>query len=305
MRNLVVMTGTIFNIQRFSVNDGPGIRTTVFLKGCPLSCAWCHNPESQFPDRQVLYKENRCLHCGACAEICPQHAIYMNETVYTDPESCVCCGTCLEYCYAEAREIAGQEKTVDELLREIEKDRAFFEESGGGVTLSGGEPLLQPEFIRSVLKECKQRGIHTVLDTCGYAEWSMLETIRPFVDLFLFDLKIMDDARHIKFTGVSNAIILENLKRLSKHGQKIIIRIPIIPGITDDHENLIAMSEFVKNLPGSHKIELLPYHPVAKDKYARLQRPYALENLARPGDEEMVTIKQLLQQFDFEVSSGG
>ncbi len=299
------MTGRIFNIQRFSVNDGPGIRTTVFLKDCPLSCVWCHNPESQSQDRKVIYKANRCLHCGACAEFCPQHAIHMNDTVYTDPDLCNQCGTCLEYCYAEAREIAGQEISVDELLVEIEKDRPFYQESGGGLTLSGGEPLMQPEFVHAVLEECQLRGFHTALDTCGYAEWSTLDTIRPFVDLFLFDLKIMDDLKHVKYTGVSHDIILKNLRRLAELGEHIKIRIPIIPGITNDDNNITALCEFVKKLPGDQSIDLLPYHNIAKDKYQRLQKTYDLENLTTPSDDEMLKIKQCIEQFDIEVNIGG
>lgn len=299
------MTGRIFNIQRFSVNDGPGIRTTVFLKGCPLSCVWCHNPESQSQEREILYRANRCLRCGACAEACPQHAIHINEIVETNLDLCDRCGTCIEHCYADARDIAGQDVRVDDVVVEIEKDRSFYEESGGGITLSGGEPMMQPEFVFSLLKECQARGFHTTLDTCGYAPWQDFDQIRSHVNLFLFDLKIMDDANHVKYTGVSNDIILKNLQQLADLGENIVIRVPIIPGITNDEANMNSISEFVQKLPGDQSIDLLPYHHIAKDKYVRLQKTYDLEILTTPSDNEMLQIKQRVEQFDIKVNIGG
>ncbi len=298
------MTGTIFNIQRFSVNDGPGIRTTIFLKGCPLSCIWCHNPESQVRDREVMYWENRCLRCGACAEHCPQHAIRMEQTVVTDLNVCDRCGECLDHCFSEARDIVGQDMTVKDVIKEIDKDSVFYQESNGGITLSGGEPLMQADFSHLILKSCKSHGIHTALDTCGFAAWSQIDMCRPYVDLFLFDLKLMDDKRHRTYTGVSNELILENLKRLSQRQHNITIRIPIIPGITDDSDNIIAICEFVKKLSTRHDINLLPYHPIATEKYRRLQRVYDV-TISPPKNETMQNIQRLVREFDLDVSIGG
>ncbi|MBN1558812.1 glycyl-radical enzyme activating protein [candidate division KSB1 bacterium] len=299
------MTGTIFNIQRFSVNDGPGIRTTVFLKGCPLSCVWCHNPESQSGQPELMLLENRCIRCGACTAHCPQHAIELTDRVVTDRTLCRCCGACLEFCPAAARDIVGRSITVEAVLQEIERDRPFYQQSGGGVTLSGGEPLVQAEFAIRLLQECQERGIHTTLDTCGYAEWKIIDKIRPFVDLFLYDVKIMDDIRHINAVGASNRLILQNLTRLAHLQQNIIVRVPIIPGYTDDCENLASICSFIRGLPYAVSMDILPYHPIAAEKYHRLGRKYTLRDSLTVDDEKMMHIKSFIEQYEIMVNIGG
>jgi pyruvate formate lyase activating enzyme len=206
-------TGIVFDIKKFSIHDGPGIRTTIFFKGCPLRCWWCHNPEGLTPEPELMIRANRCIRCDACLDVCPHGAISRDgDKVFTDVAKCLRCGTCVAACYAEARQIVGQEMAAAQVMAEIERDVPFYDESGGGATFSGGEPLLQPDFLCELLSACRARGIHTAVDTCGFAPWEVLDSVRKYVDLFLYDLKLMDEARHRAFTGVSNALILSNLR---------------------------------------------------------------------------------------------
>jgi len=275
-----VIRGRIFNIQRFSVHDGPGIRTTVFLKGCPLRCVWCHNPESLRGEVELVRFESRCLHCGRCIEACPTGRLAALEQAEEAPE-CILCGTCAEVCPAEARQVVGRSVTVEELLAEILRDRIFFDDSGGGVTFSGGEPLSQPDFLAAALEACRGAGVHTAVDTSGFCRLEDLLRIAPWADLFLFDLKHMDDARHRELTGVSNRRILENLSalagRLAASGAvpvadppRIRIRVPVIPGMNDDAANFSAVARFAASLPGVRRIDLLPYHAHGLGKLERL-----------------------------------
>jgi pyruvate formate lyase activating enzyme len=299
-------TGLVFDIRKFSIHDGPGIRTTVFFKGCPLNCEWCHNPESQSPKVELILRPSRCIRCGACEAICAQGAIAMvDEGVSTDREKCTLCGECIETCYAEAREIVGREMTVDQVMEEVERDDAFYEESGGGVTFSGGEPLLQRGFLLELLRACKGRGIRTALDTCGFATWDVIESVSPFVDLFLYDLKLIDDSRHRQFTGVSNALILQNLQMLSEHGHAIHLRVPVIPGINDDDENVRQTGAWAAALPHLERVDLLPYHHAGADKYARLDKSYALIDTRAPADARMSEIAQVFESFGLRVKIGG
>lgn len=302
--------GLIFDIRKFSLHDGPGIRTTVFFKGCPLTCWWCHNPESQFPGPEMMLWESRCIRCGACVTTCAVEAITSSGEngslrYITDRDTCTVCGSCEAVCAADAREMIGRRMTVSEVMAEIERDAVFFEESGGGVTFSGGEPLAQRSFLSDLLRACKEREIHTAVDTSGYTPWKALDSIRDNTDLFLYDLKLMDDARHRQFTGAPNGLILHNLRALSERNHRIIIRVPVIPGINDDAANLHALAEFAADLPHLERVDLLPYHASAQGKYERLGRPYHLPDTLTPSDERMDEIKDLLEQYDLNVTIGG
>jgi pyruvate formate lyase activating enzyme len=300
------MTGLIFDVKKFSIHDGPGIRTTVFFKGCSLSCWWCHNPESQSLQPEMVFRGSRCIQCGACEAVCAQGAISAADGVpTTDGRKCTLCGGCVEACYAEAREIVGQEMTVAQVMAEVERDIAFYDESGGGVTFSGGEPLLQEDFLLALLRACREKEIHTALDTCGFAPWETLDRVREYVDLFLYDLKLMDDARHREFTGVSNKLILSNLQALSARGEDIILRLPLIPGMNDDKENIRHTGTFAAALPCLNRVDILPYHRGAVDKYDRLNRVYGLAEIRPPSEERMAEVAQILQGFGLPVRIGG
>jgi len=297
----LVTTGTVFNIQRYSIHDRPGIRTTVFLKGCPLNCWWCQNPESQLSGQEIIFWEDRCIGCGACSTICPSGAIQIKNGIpVTEKEKCILCGKCIEKCPALAREMIGKKITAEEIIKEVEKDLVFYEESGGGVTFSGGEPLEQPEFLEELLNACQKKKIHTAVDTSGYVSWEILNKISSKVDLFLYDLKIMDSKRHKKYTGVSNELILENLKKLSSVHNNIFVRFPVIPGINDDYQNIKEMGEFLSSLKVT-QVNLLPYHYIGVDKYRRLGRTYKLATTQPPSEEKLSEISAILEKFNLKV----
>jgi len=257
----VAMTsGLILNIQRYSVHDGPGIRTTVFLKGCPLRCTWCHNPESQAPEAEMAVAESRCIRCGACRKVCP------NDGAASSSGRCTRCGACVEACPTGAREMLGREMTVGEVIAEVLKDRIFFDDSGGGVTFSGGEPLAQLGFLGEALSACRREGLHTAVDTCGYCVREDLLAVAPLTDLFLYDLKIIDDERHREHTGESNAMILDNLRELGQVHENIWLRIPVVPGVNDDAPQLEAAARLAASLPGVRRVNLLPYHSLGTRK---------------------------------------
>jgi pyruvate formate lyase activating enzyme len=301
-----VASGLVFNVQRFSIHDGPGIRTTVFLKGCPLECWWCHNPEGLHRDKEVSYRTDRCIVCGECVDACPHGALSKDERrIQRDPLQCVVCGTCLDSCATGARDIVGQELSVGDVMTQIARDRVFFETSGGGVTFSGGEPLFQIAFLSSLLRECKKQSIHTAVETSGYATPASFERIAETTDLFLFDVKLMDDERHQRFTGVSNRIILDNLRHLAGQQQNVIVRIPVIGGVNDDQWNIDAIAAFVSELPGIRHIHLLPFHSAAAGKYQSLGMNYRMDNGAHAGPDRMQQIVETFSTQGFSVQIGG
>ncbi|WP_373599713.1 trans-4-hydroxy-L-proline dehydratase activase [Paraclostridium bifermentans] len=298
----------ILNIQKYSLHDGDGIRTTVFFKGCPLECIWCHNPESQAYNKEVLYNEEKCTKCEVCIDKCPHKAIYKEENnICLNKNNCEFCETCLDYCLNNAREIVGKTYEIKDLMREIVKDMMFYEESGGGVTLSGGEVMTQDvEYIKAIASLCKEKGISVAIDTCGYARFENYEAILPFVDTFLYDIKLIDEEKHKLFTNKSNDLILENLIKLSENGANINIRIPLIEGVNVDKENIEVKKiiDFIKPL-NIKKVNLLPYHNIGMHKYKKLYMDYEGQNLNRPSDEKLEEIKQIFITNNFETKIGG
>ncbi|KKM09777.1 hypothetical protein SY88_16370 [Clostridiales bacterium PH28_bin88] len=299
--------GIMFNIQKYSIHDGPGIRTLVFLKGCPLRCIWCCNPESQFAYPEFGFYPNRCIGCRACISACDRGAIreLKDGSKFVEQEKCVFGGKCSERCYAEALVLFGKYCTVEEVMKEIEADRPYYEKSGGGVTLSGGEPMLQANFACQLLQECQRRAIHTAIETSGYARWEKFEKLLPYADLVLYDIKHMDPTTHRKLTGVSNETILENARRIMRSGKKLIPRFPIVPGCNDTEENIVATGKFVTNELGLKEIHLLPYHRLGQTKYERLYKDYSLVEVKPFTHEQVNKFKKTLEGFGLNVQVGG
>jgi pyruvate formate lyase activating enzyme len=289
-----MIQGTVFNLQRFSLQDGPGLRSTVFMKGCPLACLWCHNPESQAPEPEFLRMENRCMACGLCS---PEDLAGRSGRILADGD--------LEACPTGALQRAGEDMSPAELVRRLLRDRIFFDESGGGVTFSGGEPLMQVPFLVEALGRLRAEGVHTALDTCGFAPWSALREAAGLASLVLYDLKLMDDARHQAATGQSNRIILDNLEALSGLHQDIWIRVPVIPGINDDEANMSAAARFLAPLAGIRQVDLLPYHRTGEAKFARMGRSYALAGLASPTPQRLEALAAVFRARGLATTIGG
>jgi pyruvate formate lyase activating enzyme len=298
--------GLIFDIKKYAIHDGPGIRTTVFFKGCPLRCLWCHNPESWRGRAELGFRESRCIGCGQCSEACPREAISLVESQpVTDADKCILCGRCVDICVAGARQIIGQEMTVSQVVAEVERDVIFYDQSGGGVTFSGGEPLMQPGFLLALLSHCRAWNIHTAIDTSCYAEPEIAESVAEKADLFLCDIKHIDNETHERFTGVGNKLILENIRRISQAGKKIVIRIPIIPGFNDDPANIEATGEFAASLPGAGRIDILPFNRGGIEKSARLTGEIKSMQIEIPDEDKISEIAENLSKYVFEVNIGG
>lgn len=302
----IMHTGIIFDIKRYAIHDGPGIRTTVFFKGCPLTCPWCHNPEGISRSPRVIYLKNMCIGCLECLEACPQNALSQGpDKIQTDEAFCRHCGACVDVCPAGARERAGKTETVGSLMETIRKDVPFFDTSGGGVTFSGGEPLMQAEFLLEMLDACGKEDIHRTLDTTGYTDPDTLKRVARGTDLFLFDLKFMDTEKHRHFTGVSNEQILKNLETLAGSSSRIIVRIPLIPGINDDEDNINNMAIFLAHVPQIKTVHILPYHDFQKSKYEKFSMNYQARDIKPPSPKRVAAIQKQLINTGLSVEVGG
>jgi len=300
-----VRDGVVFDIKRFALDDGPGIRTTAFLKGCPLCCWWCHNPEGQSPAPELMYRKNLCLSCEECEKTCLQRALSFKEKhLRIDRDKCNLCGACVHACPSGALTIIGKRMNVDDVIEELAKDSAFYDQSKGGITVSGGEPLMQPGFLESILAACKEKHIHTAVDTSGFASPSTLRRMREKTDLFLYDLKIIDDDKHRRFVGASNRRILENFRTLAETGSRLLVRFPMIPNINDDELNIKQTAEFITSC-GINSIFLLPYHRSGIEKYRSLGRKYRLKETETPSNRRIKAAKKRFETHGVRVTVGG
>ncbi len=285
--------GIVFDIQKYSLHDGPGIRTTVFLKGCPLACKWCSNPESQFDKIQILWDEKKCLHCGHCKEKCSRKAISIEDgNVVINPNTCKSCMSCCAECPGHALSAEGEYKTVEDVMKVVLQDKAFYEESGGGVTLSGGEILSQPEFAKALLLACKAEGLHTVIETTSYADTDVYLDVVSNADLLLCDIKHWNSKKHKEGTGVNNELILKNIKAAADAGMNILLRLPVIPGFNDSSEDAEGFVKCMNKL-GLNRIQLLPFHKFGENKYALLGKKFEYEDVSALYPEDLEEYKQV------------
>jgi len=298
------MEGVLFNIQRYSLHDGPGIRTIPFFKGCPLSCKWCSNPESQRPQPELIFKKSDCIRCGKCIEACKQQALSVSNAFFIDRERCIQCGKCTQVCPTQALEMKGKRMTVADVMRELQKEENLYRRSGGGITLSGGEPLAQPAFARELLKACKEKGWHTAIETTGFTTPEVIADVFPYVDLALTDIKAINPAIHLANTGIENSQILENLLRIS-FLTKTIVRIPVIPGVNDNPEEIHNIAEFARLMSNVDTLHLLPYHSFGENKYGLLGRIYPMGEAVSIAESKMELLKREVESSGFHCHIGG
>ncbi len=297
----------IFDIKRYAINDGPGIRITIFLKGCPLSCKWCHNPESQNRYQQKMYTNNKCIGSLECIKICPNKALTLTpQGIITDGNVCELCGKCAEVCPTKAMEMTGEQMNVDQVMKQVKKETMLMDKSEGGVTFSGGEPLLHHQFLIEMLDACVEEEIHTCIDTSGYAQTDILLEVAKRADHFLYDLKMMDAEKHKKWTGIGNEKILENLKVLAATGANINIRIPLIKGVNDDDKNIHESAQFISELKGKKPlVNILPFHNIAEKKYEKLGKDYDKGEMDTPDQQQQEKVLEIFKNYDIDAIIGG
>lgn len=288
--------GTVFNIQRFSLHDGPGVRTIVFLKGCAMSCLWCSNPESQYKEVQVLFNKQFCIECGKCKAVCEAGAIDLKSEYRIIREKCTACGACVEVCPTDALVSTGKEVSSEEIMTEIKKDMIHYRRSNGGITFSGGEPLLQPEFVEDMIRKCKQVGLHTAMETALYADEKSVREIIPKLDLLLMDIKCIDSLNHREFTGVNNDLILKNAKLANELAKEIIVRVPVIQGFNCNEKSIREIAEFVKPLDKVSEIHLLPYHNYGESKYKAIGKNYKMKDALPPDKMRMINLGKVIEE---------
>jgi pyruvate formate lyase activating enzyme len=303
------ITGLIWDIKKYAIHDGPGIRTTVFLKGCPLRCPWCCNPESQDLCPEIIWLAENCIHCHRCLDNCPSQAISeeAGQKKRIDRNRCDFCGICINNCPHQALNLIGKRMTVSEVLKKVVEDAIFYVRSGGGLTLTGGEPTAQSDFAYELLRQYKvrERGSHTAIETCGFVDWPTLSHLLEYTDLVLYDIKHMDSGHHLRLLGVSNELILQNARRIAKSHSRLVIRLPLIPGINDTEENIRKTAAFARRLPQVEELDLLPYHRLGENKYARLNREYALSGIRMLSPSRLAEIRSLIESYGLLVKIGG
>jgi len=296
----------VLSITRMTIHNGPGIRTLILFKGCPLSCLWCSTPESQKAEPEIALQPSKCNHCGQCIPACPLKAInFTDETISLNRSLCNNCGRCAQVCYPEAIKILGQYMTVEELLREVKKDAVVYKHSGGGVTISGGEPLLNPDFTLKMLRAFKEECISTGVDTCGHMPWTSIESMLPYIDFFLWDIKHITPEKHREFTGVSNELILSNARSISGRNIPLYIRLPVIPGYNDSEDNIRATCEFARGLSSLVEVSLLPLHHLGKVRYDSLERAYPIADIPLVPDNVMQAIKKFVESYGLKCTIVG